>query len=354
MLQLILSLDLTKSVWNQATSPVSCGGLGVRLATDLALPAFLSSVAGALTLTVRLPPNRLQDTSGLQDIFYTTQCFEWQTRCNSEFPDTDKLGSQKAWDSPLVSKKLDGVLLAAHTQAVHARLIAATALHSGDFLNVMPCLAVGTRLNNTSLCLAIALRLGAIMCAPHTCVCGVQVGGDGTLGRKSAGRQMRHNTVNNLIKRALVSANVPSLLEPNSLCCDDGKRPDGLTVLPWANERCLVWDFLCPDTLAASHLYRAVLGSGVVANDVESRKLTKYSLLSALYQFIPITIETSGVPGDEALSFFHDLGQRIAVATAEPRSFQFLMQRLSVAIQRGNAACIIGTVPSSAGWDELF
>ena len=40
--------------------------------------------------------------------------------------------------------------------------------------------------------------------------------------------------------------------------------------------------------------------------------------------------------------------------TVEPRSFQFLMQRLSVAIQRGNAACIIGTVPSSAGWDELF
>ena len=60
------------------------------------------------------------------------------------------------------------------------------------------------------------------------------------------------------------------------------------------------------------------------------------------------------MPGDEALSFIHDLGQRIAVATAEPRSFQFLMQRLSVAIQRGNAACIIGTVPSSAGWDEVF
>ena len=91
-----------------------------------------------------------------------------------------------------------------------------------------------------------------------------------------------------------------------------------------------------------------------LANDAESRKSIKYSSLSALYRFIPIAIETLGVLGDEALSFFHDLGQRIAVATAEPRSFQFLMQRLSVAIQRGNAACIIGTVPSSAGWDELF
>ena len=138
------------------------------------------------------------------------------------------------------------------------------------------------------------------MCAPHTCVCGVHVGGDGTHGlacRKSAGRQMRHNAVNDLIKRALVSANVPSLLEPNSLCRDDGKRPDDLPVLPWANGRYLVWDFTCLDTLAASHLNRAVLGSGVVANDAESRKSTKYSSLSALYRFIPIAIETWGVPG---------------------------------------------------------
>ena len=118
---------------------------------------------------------------------------------------------------------------------------------------------------------------------------------------------MRHNAVNDLIKRALVSANVPSLLEPNSLCRDDGKRPDGLTVLPWANGRCLVWDFTCPDTLAASHLNRAVLGSGVVANDAESRKSIKYSSLSALYRFIPIAIETLGEPGDEALSFFMTL-----------------------------------------------
>ena len=36
----------------------------------------------------------------------------------------------------------------------------------------------------------------------------------------------------------------------------------------------------------------------------------------------------------------------------EPNTLQ--RQHVAVAIQRGNAACIIGTVPSSAGWDELF
>ena len=42
------------------------------------------------------------------------------------------------------------------------------------------------------------------------------------------------------------------------------------------------------------------------------------------------------------------------MATGEPRSYQFLCQRLSVAIQRGNAACVVGTVPGSRGLEDIF
>ena len=144
------------------------------------------------------------------------------------------------------------------------------------------------------------------------------------------------------------------MLEPTSLCRDDGKRPDGLTVLPWANGRCLIWDFTCPDTLAASHLNRAVLSPGAVANDAESRKALKYRSLSATYTFTPVAVETLGPLGDEASNFFLNIGHRIAAVTNEPRSYQFLMQRLNVAIQRGNAACVLGTVTATLGLDELF
>ena len=44
-LQVVLNIELNDVTWSQATLPVANGGLGVRLATDLALPAFLSSVA---------------------------------------------------------------------------------------------------------------------------------------------------------------------------------------------------------------------------------------------------------------------------------------------------------------------
>ena len=220
----------------------------------------------------------------------------------------------------------------------------------------IPCSAVGTWLDDTSLRIAVSLRLGANMCAPHTCVCGVQVDSSGTHGlacRKSAGRNIRHNAVNQLIKRALASASVPAMLEPNSLSRDDGKRPDGLTVMPWANGRCLVWDFTCSDTLAASHLNRAVVSPGAVADFAERRKSEKYRSLSPFYSFTPIAVETLGALGAEASRFFRVLGQRITAVTGEPRSFQFLMQQLSVTVQLGNAACILGTVPDSQGLDDI-
>ena len=51
-------------------------------------------------------------------------------------------------------------------------------------------------------------------------------GSHGLSCRKSAGRHFRHNAVNDLIKRALASAETPAILEPASLSRSDGKRPD--------------------------------------------------------------------------------------------------------------------------------
>jgi len=68
----------------------------------------------------------------------------------------------------------------------------------------------------------------------------------------------------------------------------------------------------------------------------------KYRSLSALCSFVPVAVESLG-----ALDFFRNLGHRITSVTTEPRSFQLLMQRLSVAVQRGNAAFVLGTFPDA-------
>ena len=46
-------------------------------------------------------------------------------------------------------------------------------------------------------------------------------------------RHARHNTINDLIARALLSAEVPCMREPAELSRSDGNRSDGLTLIPW-------------------------------------------------------------------------------------------------------------------------
>ena len=104
----------------------------------------------------------------------------------------------------------------------------------------------------------------------------------------------------------------------------------------------MVWDFTCPDTLAASHLNRAVVSPGAVANDAEDRKSPKYRSMAGCYSFKPVAVETLGALGEEASAFFQDLGRRSTAVTAEPRSFQFLVQRLSVTLHSGDCGVISG------------
>lgn len=356
-LQSILNIQLTDETWEQATLPASSGGIGVRKASHVALPAFLSSVVSSQPLVTELLPGRLHTISGTNDPLFTAAVSEWQCRTDTVPVQPTFHTTQKGWDKTLVEVQESKVLSAAHDQADKARLIAAAAPHSGAFLHVRPCSSLGTRLDNSSLRIAIALRLGASVCAPHVCVCGASVDSSGRHGlscRKSAGRLSRHSAVNDLIKRALTSAEIPCRLEPPSLIRDDGKRPDGLSLTPWLNGRCLVWDFTCPDTFAQSHLNVAVSGPGTVATEAEVNKRRKYTSLSATYIFVPIAVETMGALGDEAVDFIHKLGRRVATVSGEKKATEFLLQRLSVAIQRGNAASVMGTVEAKDFLDAVF
>ena len=91
-------------------------------------------------------------------------------------------------------------------------------------------------------------------------------------------------------------------MEPAGLSRSDGKRPDGLTLVPWSRGRPLVWDLTVPDTLAPSYRAQASTAAGNVAKAAEIRKQSKYSSLSSSYSFSPISIESMGVFGPQSLS----------------------------------------------------
>jgi hypothetical protein len=347
-LECLLNVQLADNAWMQASLPVSAGGLGVRTADQIVLPGFLSSMIGCTDLCQKLLPIRLHSITGKLDRHFIDACEQWKRRTPAIPPFDCR---QKKWDLPLVDATLSLLLNTAPNQAAVARLSAVSAQHAGAFLNAIPIKAIGTRMDDKSLRIAIALRLGAPVCAEHQCICGATVDINGLHGlscRKSKGRIARHTAVNGLIKRALLSAEIPSRLEPTKLLHYDNKRPDGVTIMPWSRGQSLAWDFTCPDTLAASHLNIAVTGPGQVANHAEQQKIDKYAALSNEYQFTPIAVETLGPVGEEATRFLQELGRRIEAVTKDSRSMTFLWQRLSVAVQKGNAACVLGT----EHWEE--
>ena len=70
----------------------------------------------------------------------------------------------------------------------------------------------------------------------------------------STGRSARHHGLNDPIWRVLSAANIPAAKEPSGLLRSDGKRPDGLTLIPWQNGRSVTWDVTVTDTVAQSYL----------------------------------------------------------------------------------------------------
>ena len=105
--------------------------------------------------------------------------------------------------------------------------------------------------------------------------------------RRSGGRISRHQSANETIRRALVSGGIPAVLETVGVAREDGKRPDGMSLIPWEEGRPLLWDFTCSDTMALSHRDQATSGPSEVACTAESLKMCKYSSLTSTYSFAP-------------------------------------------------------------------
>ena len=59
--------------------------------------------------------------------------------------------------------------------------------------------------------------------------------------------------------------------------------------------------------------------------------------------FVLVVLKTMGTWGSAAWSFINEVVKRISSVTGDVRATSFLRQRLSLAVQRGNAASVIGT-----------
>jgi len=77
-------------------------------------------------------------------------------------------------------------------------------------------------------------------------------------------------------------------------------------------------------------------------NDILS--WTKYNkLLANSHVFVPVAIETAGTWNNRAVELVQELGRQMTAVTEDTRETTYLFQRLSVALQRGNAVSFYST-----------
>ena len=151
-----------------------------------------------------------------------------------------------------------------------------------------------------------------------------------------------------------MSAGIPARREPQNLSRSDGKRPDGITMIPWSMGKSLVWDYTSPDTLAPSHIGPSSDEAGKCAAQAEKRKLGHYKELERNFIVMPIAQETIGPYAPMGLKFLKEVGARIMEATGDKHATSRLFQRIGIACQRGNIASFLGAMPQQKKLNYLF
>ena len=116
--------------------------------------------------------------------------------------------------------------------------------------------------------------------------------------------------------QAIVTVNVHAVLKPTDIRRDDGKRPDGMTLISWRNGKSLVWDAACVDTVALSHIESifSTAGSAAAVAEILKRRHSSSSV------FMPFGMETLDPWAPDAKLLFkemlHLMTQELALISA--------------------------------------
>ena len=238
----------------------------------------------------------------------------WTTIYNQNTPDSPGDTKQSIWDRPGIVADQAVVMSAFADNFNIARLLAAAAPYCGDWLHILLPSTCWLRLDNeAAVKVALGLRLGISLCVPYQCPCSKQVDARGKRClscKRDAGRSIRHHELNDIIYRALTRVSTLSVLEPPGLSRTDGKRPNGLTLIPWQRGMSVTWDVTVADTVADSYLHLTSVKAGGAAENAATRKDDKYVDLQQTYTFIPLAFETLGPINVKGVEFLQGLAHQ--------------------------------------------
>ena len=121
----IANVNLTEMQWTQASLPCRNGGLGVRRASSLALPAFLASSCSKRSLQDCI----LVCTAASNSHYFEQYVTLWSSNYGCSVPLDADAHSQCNWDKPNVDAEFAKLLSISNTHD-RARLLAVSARYS--------------------------------------------------------------------------------------------------------------------------------------------------------------------------------------------------------------------------------
>ena len=143
--------------WIQATLHIILGGIGLRRVSELAFPAYLSSISASRSLIYEITqPDNIP--------YALDSCFDVWSSTNPSLPEDPCL--QRQWDD-IKSSSRSVALRPQLDQHRLACLSSVTQPNSGAWMNCLPSTAIGTLLDNESFELQ-SVNVWASPSVPHT------------------------------------------------------------------------------------------------------------------------------------------------------------------------------------------
>ena len=351
----ILGPPVSDLQWEQAKLPVSMGGAGLRAALDHAPVAYASSYLAAQPLVRNLLGRREEDAPAalpqpLLDCITARQGEEATTESLEGL--TQKMASQ-AIDLNNQSMLLNHYKAEGCTREI-VRMASLGLPHSGDWLSVVPCPALGLYLRGPEFLVSLKYRLGVpvfLAEAPcPACQRPSDIMGDHALGCARHGKRIaRHNLLRDVLFESAAAASLGPVREGRYLLPGTSARPADILIPRWCGGKDAALDVTVTSPLANSNVVESARKAGAALDKAYNRKVQ--GAAEACRQqglaFIPVAAETLGGLHPVAVEQVKKLGSALSRQTGqeEGEAKRHLFQRLSLHLMRGNAALLVNRSP---------
>jgi hypothetical protein len=351
----ILGPPVTDLQWEQAKLPVPMGGAGLRAALDHAPVAYAASFLAAQPLVRNLLGRRDEEAS----TELPQPLLDCITARQGEEATMESLEGVPQKIASLAIDLNNQAMLVNHYKAEGckreiARMASLGLPHSGDWLSVVPCPALGLYLRGPEFLVSLKYRLGVPVFSAEApcpaCQHPSDVMGDHALGCARHGERIaRHNLLRDVLYEAAAAASLGPAREGRYLLPGTSARPADLLIPRWCGGKDAALDVTVTSPLAKSNVVGASEKAGAALEKAVKRKIQ--GAAEACRQqglaFIPVAAETLGGLHTGAVEQVRRLGAALSRQTGqeEGEAKRHLFQRLSLHLMRGNAALLVNRSP---------